>query len=263
MVALEAISRTLKEPGKPAQVLFEDLSLALHPGERLALFSTTNRESAHLLRCVAGVDTPDRGRVRQNGSVAWPVGTDGAFSNKLSGYENVRFALAIYGQPGWMARDLALIEALSGIDRERLHDPLSTYNGGQKTRLAMAIPLALRFDLYPVAKLPGIRMAPPSAEAEVLLDRLEGELADAALLLAGNDLWDVAQVVCHEGLVLMHGRIAYRGDLEVCRLMVQEERDRLRQEQRLALLAAADGAVGDSDGDANSSDANDSWESLA
>ncbi len=262
-MALEGISRSLKEPGKPTQVLFQDLHLTLDPGERLALFSTTNRETAHLLRCVAGVDPPDRGRVRQNGSVAWPVGTDGTFSNKLSGYENVRFALAIYGQPGWLARDLALIQALSGLDRDRLHDPLSTYSGGQKTRLAMAIPLALRFDLYPVAKLPGIDVATPSPEAEVLLDRLQGELADAALLLAGNDLWEVAQVVCHEGVVLINGRIAYRGDLEVCRLMVQEQRERLRQEQRLALLAASDVGAGLEQPAEDTEVGNDRWESLA
>jgi capsular polysaccharide transport system ATP-binding protein len=237
VVVLEAIGRTIQDPGKAPQVLFQGLSLDLHPGERLAIFSTSKRETAHLLRCVAGVDTPERGRVKQNGTVSWPVGTDDALSSKLSGYENVRFALAIYGDPGRMGRDLTLIEGLSGITRERLHDPLSTYSGGQKTKLAMAIALTLRFDLYPIAKLPGIDLSTPSPQAQIFLDRFEGELAKAGLLLAGNDLWSVAESMCREGIVLMNGTITYRGDLEVCRMMVQEERERQREEQRQALLA--------------------------
>jgi ABC-type polysaccharide/polyol phosphate transport system ATPase subunit len=237
VVTLKAISRRIQEPGKPAQVLFRELSLNLYAGERLAVFSTTNRESAHLLRCVSGVDTPDHGGVHQYGTVSWPVGTDGAFSSKLSGYENVRFALAIYGQPGNMARELQVVEALSGIDRKRLHDPLSSFSGGQKTRLAMAIALALRFDLYPIAKLPGIDVMMPSSQGAILLERLHGDLKDAALLIAGNDLWPVAETLCQEGLVLVNGSIIFRGDLEVCRLMVQEERERLREEERQALLA--------------------------
>ncbi|MFN5194456.1 MAG: hypothetical protein ACK5E6_08525 [Cyanobacteriota bacterium] len=254
LLEIQQISRSVKEPGKPLQLLLQGVSLSMAAGERLALFSTTNREAQSLLRCAAGVDSPDSGRVLQHGSVSWPVGQDEAFSNKLSGYENVRFPLAIYGRPGWMTQELALIEEFSGIDRQRLQDPLSSFNGDLKTRLAMAIPLALEFDLYPIVKLPGMDVVTPSSRGRLLLDRLTNELADAALLVAANDLWDFSQAVCHEGLVLIGGCIVYRGDLEVCREMISEERLRLREQQRQAMLAAADAVMSGSDRDFSASE---------
>ncbi|MFM9110504.1 MAG: hypothetical protein ACKOPN_07950 [Prochlorococcaceae cyanobacterium] len=256
LLEVQAIHKTLRPPGEPAQRLFHNLSLSLAAGERLAIFAATNNETNHLFRCLAGIDTPDSGVIRQHGSLSWPTGMNGTFSGKLPGYENVRFALEIYGRTGRMAHDLALVEELAGIERERLMDPLGTYPGELKNRIAMALPLAVDFDAYLIAKLPGADFEAMNARAQRILELFQQERPQAGLLVAGTFLWPFPQQVCREGIALIDGQIAYRGDLEECRRLALAQRELLQDRKRQSMLTSAagldrgGGTLADDDGDA-------------
>ncbi|WP_420596339.1 ABC-F family ATP-binding cassette domain-containing protein [Deinococcus sp.] len=52
------------------QTVFEDVSLELHPAERLALIGENGSGKTTLLRLIAGLDTPDSGQIEKASSVA-------------------------------------------------------------------------------------------------------------------------------------------------------------------------------------------------
>ena len=136
------------------------------------------------------------------------------------------------------------MQELAGVDRQRLNDPLATYPGELKGRLAMAIPLVLDFDGYIIAKVQGTDFKAITPRAQMVLDRLQIQRPDAAILMAGTSLWPMPQMLCHEGIALIDGVIAYRGDLETCRQLAMDQRRVLQERKRQQVLASPD-SLGD------------------
>jgi energy-coupling factor transport system ATP-binding protein len=129
--------------------ILRGVSLALQPGELVALMGRNGAGKSTLLRHAAGLSKPTRGRVRSSGRVALllqnpsdylvhelvcqeapaaalkAVGLDGdAFAGRhprdLSGGEKQRLALAVVlGDPGDPAAVVCLDEPTRGMDRDR------------------------------------------------------------------------------------------------------------------------------------------------
>lgn len=49
--------------GKDSQIMFEDVSLSVYPGELVALRGFSSTEATSLLNCLSGLDQPNRGSV--------------------------------------------------------------------------------------------------------------------------------------------------------------------------------------------------------
>jgi capsular polysaccharide transport system ATP-binding protein len=211
---------------------FVDLNLEVHHGQRLALFSGNAYESRSLLDCLSGIEPPDEGSVVHHGSVSWPVGTNQAFDKKLSGYINARFAAEIYSQPGRIDEDLQLIQQLADVDDHTFHEPLSAWKSGTRKSLELAVSLAFEFDVTVVGKISNWDHRARHPKAVRLRELFEQRIEGRTLLVAAPGQDELALDYCDEGLVIFDGRLAYRGDAEVCLEMVKEEALRLKAERR-------------------------------
>lgn len=225
--ALQA-SKLLPHGVTSVRKAFVDLNLEIHHGQRIALFSGNAYESRTLLDCLSGIETPDEGSVVHHGSVSWPVGTNEAFDKKLSGSMNARFAAEIYSQPGRIDEDLELIQQLADVDDRTFHEPLAAWKNSARKSLELAVSLAFEFDVILVNKISNWnhRSSNPRAVRfrEVFEQRIEGR----TLLVAAPGQHELALDYCDEGLVIFDGRLAYRGDAEVCLEIVREEAQRLK-----------------------------------
>lgn len=228
---------------------FVDLNLEVCRGQRIALFSVNPYEARTLLDCLSGVEQPDQGTILQHGLVSWPVGANQAFHRKLSGYMNARFAAEIYSQPGRIDQDLRLIQELTGADDLTFHEPLASWRTPMRKNLELAVSLAFEFDVTLVGKISGWdhrALHPASVRIRQLFEqRIEGR----TLLVAAPGQNRLALDYCDEGLVILDGRVAYRGDPEVCLLMVKEETQRLKYERRQRVNARISRLVADADPD--------------
>ncbi|MCP9927997.1 hypothetical protein [Cyanobium sp. CH-040] len=228
---------------------FVDLDLDVHRGQRIAIFSVNPYEARTLLDCLSGVEQPDQGSVLHHGLVSWPLGANQAFHKKLSGYMNARFAAEIYSQSGSIEHDLLLIQELTGADDRTFHEPLSSWRVPMRKSLELAVSLAFEFDVTLVGKISGWDHRAVHPASVRIRDLFERRIDGRTLLIAAPGQNRLALDYCDEGMVILDGRLAYRGDPEVCQLMVKEETQRLKAERRQRVNARISRLVADVEGD--------------
>jgi ABC-type polysaccharide/polyol phosphate transport system ATPase subunit len=212
---------------------FLDLSLKVYPGERLCVFGVNAYEAQTLVACLSGVEPLDQGQLKQRGSVSWPLGENDAFSGKLSGYANARFAAEVYSTSGRIIEDLRLIQELAGVDDDVFHKPLGDWPGQLKNALKLALPLPFDFDVVAVGEIgSGWDHRDLMPESMFVRKYFERWIDGATLLIAANGQPNLALDYCDEGLAIVNAQVAYRGDPEVCWQLVKEERSRQRMQRR-------------------------------
>lgn len=213
---LELIDIYKNYAGKP---LLNGISFEIHPGETACLLGASGSGKSTLLRIIAGLETPERGQVRWNGSdlSSMPahrrnfglVFQDYALFPHLNVFDNVAFALRMQGAPSdQISRRVEEVLAqvnLGGFSRRRVTD----LSGGEQQRVALARALApnprlLMFD------------EPLSALDRALRERLLGELrgilhqTGVPALYVTHDQ-EEAFTIADTIILLSEGRIAQMG----------------------------------------------------
>ena len=235
---------------------FRNLSLQIFSGDRLAIFAVKGPESRALVGCLSGVEPLDSGKLVQECSVSWPLGTNEAFSNKLSSYVNARFAAEVYSLPGEIDSNLRLIRELSGLTDKLFHQPLSDLPTVMKDALKLAISMVFDFDVLAVSRLKGWDHRGIDPQAVRIRECFEQRIDGRTLVMSANGQNTLALDYCDEGLALVNGKLVYRGDPEVCLQLVKEESSCLKAERRESLrrhlatiIAAPDDSTDDDEDD--------------
>jgi ABC-type polysaccharide/polyol phosphate transport system ATPase subunit len=246
LLVLRSATKDVSEGGG-SYPAFRNLSLSVYPGERLGIFSVNGTEAKTLVDCLSGVEPLDRGTLEQNATVSWPLGSNDAFSNKLSGYLNARFAVEVYGRPAVLKEQLALIQELSGVPDDLFYNPMSNWPSHAKDALKLAVSLAFEFDVVMVGRVniwDHLSVHPRAAKIRrVFEDRIAGR----TMVMCGNGQSPLALDFCDEGLALVDGSLAYRGDPEVCLELVREESKKQKRKRRARVNARVARMVEDDD----------------
>lgn len=117
----------------------DGVSFSLAGGEGTALIGRSGAGKTTLLRVLAGVLTPDSGRVQVRGRVASLLSVDAGLLSLLTGRENALLLGVIGGLPRRVV--LSAMDAIkdrSGLD-EAFERPVSTYSQGMRARLGLAV----------------------------------------------------------------------------------------------------------------------------
>lgn len=189
-------------------VALDDVSVALAPGEVVAVLGTSGSGKSTLLHCLAGVLSPQSGEVRFDGARIDQlpdrrrsdlrlrsfgfVPQFGDLLPELTLLENVALPLRLVGVPAREARDRAtalLAELQVGDAAGRRAGEAS---GGQVQRAAVARALVHR---------PAVVFADEPTGA---LDSVTGELVLEALVALARDRGSAVLLVTHETAVASH-----------------------------------------------------------
>lgn len=210
-------SSVSKHYGNVAAV--EDVSLALHPGEAMALVGHNGAGKTTLIKLLLGLVRPSQGSVSVLG--VDPAGRQGAqarrslgflpenvaFHGAMTGTELMKFYARLKGQPVARNRDLlARVGLLEAADRR-----VATYSKGMRQRLGLAQtligdPRLLLLD-EPTSGLD------PASRADVF-DMIDALRADGAtVLVSTHALAEVGErvdriAVLHKGGLLRAGSLA-------------------------------------------------------
>lgn len=124
-----------------------DVTLAIAPGEAVALVGANGSGKSTLLRLLHGLARPTSGQVLQDSSARQAMLFQRPFMLRTSARNNVALALWLRGTPWGEAKT----QALAALQRVGLTDqaaqPARTLSGGQQQRMALARAWALRPDV--------------------------------------------------------------------------------------------------------------------
>lgn len=145
MIALDRVSKTyrIRQGGK--RVVLDTVTAAFPDGHNIGVLGANGAGKSTLIRLLAGSEMPDRGRVRRNGRVSFPLGYGGTFHGALSGRENIAFIARVYGAD--RRRTLDYVAAFAELG-DYFAMPVNTYSAGMRARLAFGACLAIDFDTY-------------------------------------------------------------------------------------------------------------------
>jgi ABC-type polysaccharide/polyol phosphate transport system ATPase subunit len=189
----------------------EDVTFSMPGGEGTALIGRSGSGKTTLLRVLAGVLTPDRGRVAVNGRVASLLSVDAGLLGLLTGRENALLLGVIAGLPRRVVLNaMGEIKARSGLD-DAFERPVLTYSQGMRARLGLAVaeqvdPQILLLDEVHEALDHEFR-AFLHARAQALIEQ------GGVVVAAGHDHPMLAQL-CARAIWLEGGRIRAEGPFE-------------------------------------------------
>lgn len=143
MIHLDNVSKYYGRGTKTKCVLYE-VNRILPMDKNIGVLGLNGSGKSTLLRIIAGTMLPTHGRVRRTLSVSWPLGLEG-FKGSLTGEENLRFVSRIYGVDRRAV--FRFVEEFTELGRD-LYLPVSTYSSGMRSRLSLALSLAIHFDVY-------------------------------------------------------------------------------------------------------------------
>ena len=117
----------------------DNVSLQIPRGEVFGIIGPNGAGKSTILRIMAAIYAPDKGRVKINGRVVLLAGLGAGFQRNLTGRENIRLSASIYGLKKGEVTELEdSIIGYAGIGLF-IEKPLRTYSSGMKSRLAFSI----------------------------------------------------------------------------------------------------------------------------
>ena len=144
VIELTKISKTYRL-GSGRHTVLDSVSAVFPTGKSVGILGVNGAGKSTLLRIIGGVEPPDRGTVRKDVRVSWPMGFTGGFSPNMTGRQGARFVARIYGESPRLverfARDFAELGPYFDM-------PIRTYSSGMRARLAFAVSFAVEFDCY-------------------------------------------------------------------------------------------------------------------
>jgi tungstate transport system ATP-binding protein len=155
-MALHALGDTLQRTAAPAFELqaaglafgtrqaLRDVSLAIQPGESVALLGANGSGKSTLLRLLHGLLRPTTGTCLADAGLRQAMLFQRPFMLRTTAQNNVALALWLRGSSWLAARDLALL-ALERVGlTPQAGQPARTLSGGQQQRMALARAWALQ-----------------------------------------------------------------------------------------------------------------------
>lgn len=205
MIALENISKSYRTAHGRYRV-FDAVCCRFPKGRNVGILGLNGAGKSTLLRIIGGVEPPDRGSVRREGTVSWPIGFTGAFPGTLTGRENARFVSRLYGAPPGQIE--AMTESFAELG-EYFDEPVRTYSSGMRARLGFAVSIAVEFDYYLVDEATSV--GDWRFTNKCLNAFRERQRRSSIIMVSHSD--DAIRRTCDMGAVLSNGNLTVFEDI--------------------------------------------------
>lgn len=147
MIIVEDIHKRYLTDHGVGRWILQGISLVIPPRLSVGIVGGNGVGKSTLLRIIAGVDHPSKGRVKRQCKVSWPMGLGTGLQASLTGRQNAKFVCRIHGQESNLDERMEKIQDFAGIG-EAFDEPIKTYSSGMRSRLQFALSLAIDFDVY-------------------------------------------------------------------------------------------------------------------
>jgi ABC-type polysaccharide/polyol phosphate transport system ATPase subunit len=187
----------------------DDVSLQVHRGQAVGIVGENGAGKSTLLKVLAGIVRPTSGSVEVSGRIAAAIELGVGFDPDLTGYENLRFAGALFGVPAAeVDRRQDQIVEFSGLG-EFMGMPVKRYSTGMRARLGFSLVTAFDAD---VVILDEVLSVGDWAFQQQCVERVrELHAAGAAVIAVSHSNWLITQI-CDHAVLLENGTVVLAGD---------------------------------------------------
>ncbi|MBN8488005.1 MAG: ABC transporter ATP-binding protein [Burkholderiales bacterium] len=209
MIRVESLTKSyLTLRGR--KTVFRDLSFVVPPDRNVGMIGRNGAGKSTMMRLLAGVDLPDKGRIITPSRLSWPVGLSGGMNTTASGRENVRFVCRLYGVRGDAMKRVEEFVADFAEIGEWFDQPVSTYSSGMKARVAFGSSMAFQFDYYLIDEAMSVGDARFKAKSrELFKERLQ----TARVILVSHSMKQI-KAMCDVIVYLDGGRATVYEDVD-------------------------------------------------
>jgi lipopolysaccharide transport system ATP-binding protein len=189
----------------------KDISLEVPQGQVVGLVGKNGAGKSTMLRVIAGIYRPDRGRARTAGRVSLLSGLGAGFNVNLSGRENAYLYGSILGHSRVVMDGLmdGIIE-FAGL-AEFIDQPLRTYSNGMRARLGFSTASAVMPDTLLIDEV----LAVGDAEfKERSSQRIREMMSETRTVIIASHSVGLLKQVCSRAVLVDRGRITADGAVD-------------------------------------------------
>lgn len=209
MIAFDKVSKYY--PTKQGRYyIFKDVTIGLPMDKNLAVLGPNGVGKSTLIRMLAGTSQPNRGLIRSNEKISWPLGLQGGLQGSMTGRENVRFVARIHGISD-TSRIEVEVESFAEIGRY-FDEPVKTYSSGMRSRVSFGLTMAFdfNFDVLLVDELTAVGDTNFKKKSQALL--LE-KYEKTKLIMVNHSIHELRKH-CNAGVVIKDKKLIYYEELE-------------------------------------------------
>jgi ABC-type polysaccharide/polyol phosphate transport system ATPase subunit len=186
-----------------------EVSFELAPGDRLGLVGHNGSGKSTILRLIARLTYPTRGRLRIKGRVLPLIEKGLGINPELTGMENIELPLRLLGanaaEVRSAKRDVPEFAALGAF----IHMPVRTYSEGMLARLAFALCTSIDCDIIVLDEW---LSAGDIEFVERARARLDALLERSGIVVLATHSLDLMQSVCNKVAWMDRGRLKLIGE---------------------------------------------------
>jgi len=152
MIMMDNVTKFYKTAAHRRYILHNQ-SMHFSAGRSYGLLGVNGAGKSTTMRLLSGAELPNKGRVKREVRVSWPLGFVNGLNPLLSGKENLKFVARAYGED--FNRVLRFVAEFAEIG-SYLNEPLRTYSSGMGARFAFGLSMAIEFDCYLVDEITAV-----------------------------------------------------------------------------------------------------------
>ncbi len=189
----------------------QNISLEVPTGSVFGIIGMNGAGKSTLLKILTGTTTASSGKVEIKGRVAAMLELGTGFHPELSGRDNVIVNGKLLGlSQDEIAERLPDIEAFCELG-EFFDKPVRTYSSGMYVRLAFALSVSVRPDVFIIDE--ALSVGDAYFQQKCLRQIQELKRRGVTILFVSHDLVAV-KILCDQVALLNHGQIVMRGDVQ-------------------------------------------------
>lgn len=161
-----------------------------------------------LLKLIGGMDSPDRGKLKEHVRISWPIGLSGGLQASMTGRQNTKFVARIHGGDRDINTIIQKVQDFAEIG-SAFDQPIRTYSSGMRSRLNFGLSLAFDFDVYISDEATAVGDVTFKEKAKAAFHERIGKASLIMVSHSVNILRDLCQagIFLHEGQAYWYDRI--------------------------------------------------------
>lgn len=190
------------------QYIFEDLNFTIPEGHNIAILGSNGAGKSTLFRILAGSEYPNKGRIRTDKAISWPVALATGVHPQMTGRENTRFIGRVNGVTDLQQYE-EKVKAFAELGNK--YDlPVNTYSSGMRSRLAFGTCIAIDFDIYLIDEATSVGDQKFRKKAkQALLEKSK----QANVIMVSHDLKEIEEF-CDSAIILHKGGLTFYSNLQ-------------------------------------------------